>query len=1023
MKSRSWLESLFGNTMKRNSRRAIRSTRRLRLESLEDRTTPSGAASLTLAYGNLPLAFEANEGQAGALVDFLARGEGYMLSLASGAAVLDLRQESGHDQLSMQLVGSNPATAVFGQDELVTKTNYLIGSDPSQWHTNIANYGKVMYDEVYAGIDLVYYGTNQRQLEYDFIVAPGADPKNIALRFEGATEMHLDADGNLVLHTVGGDVVQHAPIAYQESDGVRHAVASHYVLQDDGQVGFEVGAYDASQTLTIDPILSYSTYLGGSGDDTAYGIAVDTAGNAYIVGRTDSTNFPTVNPLQPVMAGDPVATYDAFVSKLNAAGTALVYSTYLGGTQDEQGYGIAVDAGGNAYLTGYTTSGDYPTTANAFQGSANPNFQAMAFMTKLNSTGSALLYSSLLGSTTLNYASSTGQSIAVDGAGNAYVTGQADYDFPTTPGAFQTSGDFDAFVAKFDPSQAGTASLAYSTLLGGTGSDTGYGIAVDSTGNAYVTGSAGYADFPTTPGALQTTYGGSGWDDGDAFVTKLNATGSALIYSTFLGGSSSDYGWAVAVDSTGNAYVTGASSSANFPTTFGAAQPTKAGGMDAFVAKLNSTGSALAYSTFLGGSDYQRAYGIAVDASGSAYVTGHTTSTNFPTTANAVQPTKGGDDDAFVVKLNSAGSALAYSTYLGGSGVDYGFGIGVDSVGNAYVAGMAISGGFPTTPGAMQRSYGGGFDDTFVAKIDMTLSPFFSVSGFPSPRTAGVAGTFTVTARDVNGNVDTAYTGTVHFTSSDPQAVLPADYTFTAADQGVRTFSATLKTAGSQAIDATDTANATVTGTQWGITVNAAATSKLLVSGFPSSTTAGVAGNFIVTASDAYGNRTTGYRGSVSFTSNDAQAVLPRKYSFTAADAGQHTFSATLKTAGTRSITAKDSANASITGMQTGITVNPAAASKFVISAPATVTAGATFSLTLTVRDAYGNIATGYRGTVRFTSTDGTASLPANYTFTAADNGVHTFTGLVLRKKGKQKIIITDVLDSSLTATVTENVI
>ena len=552
MKSSSWLKSLSGRVTRRSARRV----RQLPVEVLEERIVLSASPNSAAAYGNLPLAFEVNEGQAAGQVDFLARGEGYMLSLTPGTAVLHLQQGAARDELQIQLVGANSAAVGVGQDELVTRTNYLIGSDPSQWHTNIANYGKVEYQNVYAGINLVYYGTNQGQLEYDFVVAPGADPGVIKLSIEGAQSIMLDAQGNLVLHTAGGDLMQHAPVIYQELDGQRQSVAGAFVLDGNNQFSFQIGTYDASLSLTIDPVLSYSTYLGGSDDDSGQAIAVDAAGNAYITGKTYSANFPTANPLQQVKGGDPVTTSDAFVAKLNAAGTALIYSTYLGGTSDEEGFGIAVDAGGNACVTGYTSSGNFATTANAFQGSANPYNSPMAFMAKLNPTGSALLYSSLLGSIT---GITGGNSIAVDGAGNAYVTGQtADTDFITTPGAFQETSltGNHAFVTKFDPSQAGVASLVYSTYLGGTyGWDYGNGIAVDSAGNAYVTGLTESADFPTTPGALQTAFGG-GADD--AFVTKLNAAGSALVYSTFLGGSLSDYAAGIAVDAAGTIYLTGA---------------------------------------------------------------------------------------------------------------------------------------------------------------------------------------------------------------------------------------------------------------------------------------------------------------------------------------------------------------------------------------------------------------------------------------------------------------------------------
>lgn len=1028
MKPSSWLKSLRHRLTVRDGRRAIRRSTRLRLESVEDRTVPSGSPALAV-YGNLPLAFEVNLGQTAPQVDFLARGDGYLLSLTPDAAVLHLEQGAAQDELQIQLVGANPSAPATGQDELITKTNYLIGSDPSQWHTNVANYGRVTYQNVYSGVDLVYYG-NQGKLEYDFVVAAGADSSAIRMSIQGAQSIALDAQGNLILHTSGGDVVQQAPVIYQEIDGVRQTVSGEFVLEGNTELGFRVGAYDHGRALVIDPVLSYSTYLGGSGNDRANAIAVDADGNAFITGETYSANFPTTSgaPQRPFGGAT-----DAFVAKLNATGTGLVYATYLGGTSDDGGNGIALDAAGNAYVTGYTSSANFPVSADAFQRTNSAGFYK-GFVAKLNSTGTALLYSTYLGG---SGGFDQGRGIAVDGSGNAYVTGTTSSgDFPTQnplqpahADGISPAGYSDAFVTKLNVT--GTA-LIYSTYLGGTSYDDGFGIAVDISGNAYVTGSAGtYTNnpslgqvaFPTTPGAYQQT-NATPQGSGLPFVTKLNAAGSALVYSTFLGGTTgyNDRAEGIAVDSDGKVYITGSTQAADFPTTLGAYQRTRGGLTDAFVSALNASGSALVYSTYLGGSNSDNGLGIAVSASGAAYVTGLTQSANFPT-SNAIQPGFGGGYDAFVTKLNATGTALGYSTFLGGSGGDSGQGIALDPAGNAYIAGNTASTNFPTTPGVVQPSATGTDDNAFVSRISATTTPTFAVSGFPSSTPAGVAGTFTVVARDANGNVLTGYTGTVHFTSSASQAVLPADYTFTAADGGTHSFSATLKTAGNHSITVTDIATATFTGTQAGITVKAGAASTLNVAGFPTPTTAGIARTFTVTARDAYGNTATGYTGTVRFTSSDLQAALPGNYTFTANDAAVHTFSATLKTAGSQSLTATDTLSASVTGFQSGIAINPAAASKFVISAPSSVSLGVAFSLTVKVVDTYGNVATGYTGTIRFTSSDSTATLPANYTFTAADNGVHTFTGLILRKKGKQTITITDTLNSSLTGSVTENVI
>jgi hypothetical protein len=687
----------------------------------------STQAQVSQAYGQLPLSFEANQGQTGSQVNFLSRGAGYGLFLTPTEAVMALNQGSGvrgqgsaEDVLRMQLVGANPPAQPVGLDQLPGVSNYLIGNDPSQWQTNIPNFARVEYQNVYPGINLVYYG-NQRQLEYDFVVAPGADPNNIRMAIAGAQNVTLDAQGNLVLRTSGGAVVEQAPVLYQTVNGTRHEVAGRYVLLpgDDSpsnphQVGFQVGAYDPTKPLVIDPLFSlvYSTYLGDGA--FAYGIAVDSAGNAYVTGTTWSDHFPTVNPIQGKNVTGGLADYgDVFVTKLNAAGSALVYSTYLGGSGSDVGWGIAVDSAGNASVSGYTDSSNFPT-AHAFQSALRGNSDA--FVAKLNAAGSGLIYSTYLGGSSVESSSSGVEAggIAVDAAGNTYVTDTTQSaDFPTTAGAFQTvfAGASDAFVVKFNP----TGSVVYSTYLGGAGSEESFAIAVDTSGNAYVTGWTNSTNFPTTPGAFQTT------GQYAAFVTKLNPTGSALVYSTYLGSNALGYG--IAVDGSGNAYVRGLTYFANFPTV-NAFQSALRGKSDAFVSKLNAAGSSLLYSTFLGGSGYDgadnaREGGIAVDGSGNAYVTGWTDSTDFPT-KNAFQPTfGGGPQDAFVARIDTtqAGNAsLIYSSFLGGYGYDVGEAIAVDTAGNAYVAGWTNANNFPTTKGAYDTK-GKGYD-AFVTKID-----------------------------------------------------------------------------------------------------------------------------------------------------------------------------------------------------------------------------------------------------------------------------------------------------------------
>ncbi len=673
-------------------------------------------ARVNAAYGKLPISFEANRGQTDSRVDFLSRGSNYSLFLTSTEAVAVLRNGTSGDSsvLRMELVGGNPRPSVEGQEPRSGRSNYFIGNDPAQWHTGVPSFARVKYGDVWPGIDLVYHGS-QRQLEYDFIVAPHADPEPIRLSFQGTREMRVDGNGDLVLQLSGGELRNRKPVAYQEIDGVKSIVSASYVIDSGNTVAFRLGAYDPAVALVIDPTVVYSTYLGGSGYDNAFGIAVDAAGNAYVTGFTRSTDFPTTaGAFQTTNPG-----VIAFVTKLNPAGSGLVYSTYLGGGTADA---ITVDAAGNAYVAGRTDSTDFPTTAGAFQ---TTNAGITAFVTKLNPAGSGLLYSTYLGGSGDDSASG----IAVDAAGNAYVTGfTLSTDFPTTAGAFQTvnpggvSG-VSAFVTKLNPAGSG---LLYSTYLGGSSTQSGLtqsgnGIALGAAGNAYVTGYTVSTNFPTTAGAFQTTFAGGDGYLGDAFVTKLNPAGSGLLYSTYLGGSGADSASGIAVDAAGNAYVTGTTHSTDFPITAGAFQATNHGGpRDAFVTKLNPAGSGLLYSTYLGGSRDDGARGIAVDAAGNAYVTGPTSATDFPTTAGASQTTFAGGDgylgDAFVTKFNPAGSGLLYSTYLGGSVGEVSSGIAIDAAGNAYVTGETPSTNFPTTDGAFQTTYAG-VVDVFVTKL------------------------------------------------------------------------------------------------------------------------------------------------------------------------------------------------------------------------------------------------------------------------------------------------------------------
>ncbi|HJT23468.1 MAG TPA: SBBP repeat-containing protein, partial [bacterium] len=628
----------------------------------------------------------------------------------------------------MRLEGADPKAAWSGMDRMEGRANYFIGKDPAKWRTNVPMYGKVTAKNVYPGIDMVYYG-NQRHLEYDFVVAPGADPKLIHMAYEGPQGARVDGEGNLVMGGRDGKILFRAPLIYQKTADGKRRILGRYVLRDGRNIGFEVASYDAKRPLVIDPVLDYSTYLGGSGDDEAYAIAVDSGGNAYVTGKTASTNFPTTSGVfQPAYGGSP---QDAFVAKINPTGTGLVYATYLGGTTGDQGNGIAVDSSGNVYLTGFTAGGGFPTTSGAYQtvyGGGTHN----VFVTKLASTGASLLFSTYLGGN----GNDVGRGIAADSSGNVYLSGDTtSTNFPTV-GAYQTAlaGVTNVFVTKMASTGA---SLLYSTYLGGNGSELGPGLALDSSNNIYVVGNTSSTNFPTTSGALQTTLKGTT----NGFVSKINpaSTGTAsLVYSTYLGGTGSDKANKVAVDSSGNAYVVGSTTSTNFPTTAGAYQTTYSGTNKAFIAKLAALGNSLVYSTYLGGSGADFGNRIAINGNGYAYIAGYTNSTNFPTTSGAYQTTlvSGATDNVFVTALNPAGNGLLYSSYLGGGTDDQGDGVAVDTAGSVYVTGLTGSTNFPTTLGAYQTA-NAGTTDIFVAKFDVsdfyTMTPTSTPTNTPTP--------------------------------------------------------------------------------------------------------------------------------------------------------------------------------------------------------------------------------------------------------------------------------------------------
>ncbi len=740
--------------------------------------------SAAATYNKAPLSFEANHGQADARVKFLTRGVGYELHLTSTQAVLQLQKKTNQkkgrelrahgnlqpsarrDVVKMTLMGARSDTRVAGEEVLPGKVNYLLGSDPRAWRTDIATYGKVRYDNIYDGIDLVYHG-NQRRLEYDFEVAPGADPDVIRLGFEGVKRFELDSvTGDLVMRLSGGALIrQHKPILYQEEQGKRRPIAGQFVIRARDQVGFDVGAYDKTLPLIIDPVLVYANYFGGAGQETTAGIAVDPLGSVYVTGSfSTSPGFPvTPNAFQKTQ-NNANGNGEVFITKFTADGAGMVYSTLLGGSSSDVSTGLGIDTAGNAYVVGWTSSADFPVR-NAFQSTLRgfPN----AFVTKLNATGSDLLYSTFFGGTS-NF--DFGTDIAVDSSGNAYITGDTtSINFPVTPGALRTThirlqtftGDRDGFVAKFNTNLSGAASLVYSTFCD-VRAPFSNSVDIDVAGNAYVSG--------------------------DARVQKLNSSGSALLYSFTLPDATANIAIGhhttdIAVDSSGQAYVTGFTDSKGFQIVNGF-QPAFDGGVyDGFLAKLNASGTALLYSTYLGGQDVDVAFALEVDAAGHAYLVGYAASVDFPV-RDAFQTIKlGGGSDIFVARIdtNSSGSnSLIFSTYYGATNHDeMAAGVALDPEGNIYVTGFpfraTVQGIIHTGKSSIGAIVPGDTSDLdpFILKISNTSPSIirFSAEHLPASESAG---SFEVT---VVRSGDTSAAAKVDFETLDGSALGRSDYT------------------------------------------------------------------------------------------------------------------------------------------------------------------------------------------------------------------------------------------------------
>jgi hypothetical protein len=739
------------------------------------------------AYAQLPMGFEENRGQAAHDVKFVSHGSGYAFSLAPQEidiavlrrramtaspihraaalrALREARKAMKTTVIRMQLEGANPMPVIAANEPLPGKSNYFVGSDRDKWVTDVPSYGRVKYSGIYPGVDVEFYG-NQRQLEYDFTVAPGADPKAITLKIDGAQELTIDSHGDLILHTPDGDAKFQKPVVYQMFGAERHEVAANYDLASRNRVTFAVAKYDRSLPLVIDPLLTYSTFLGGSGDESGLGIAVDASGDAFITGSTTSTDFPTVaatafQATSPVLHNLPPDTGCAFITELNPAGAQQLYSSYLCGTSGmDSAFAVALDPNGKVYVAGATFSIDFPTTASALiQSPLATNPRGTGFVTKIDPTltgAASLLYSSYVGGTNgTSTLPDIANAVAADASGSAYIGGQTfsspgaagSGGFAVTIGGLQqtpqnTFGT--GFLTRIDTTKSGGASLAYSTYLGGDGAnqanflgfgDAVFGVAVDTSNNAYlsgVTASTG-TSFPTM-NAFQGSAVAANMDGG-AFVTRIDtkANAASLIYSTYLEGSEFDTALAIALGPNNVAYVTGSTNSLDFHTTTGAFQTTGALSGVAFITLVDTTmsgNSSLAYSTFFGGTGSDTGFGIQADANGNAYVVGVTQSLHFPITPFVLPsslPNPNGSP--FIVKLSPKGNGTAdriYASYFGGTGdgadPDQGFAIAVDSKGSAYITGVTVSPDMPPTASAFQTSRNGP-SDAFVAKLPLLLS-------------------------------------------------------------------------------------------------------------------------------------------------------------------------------------------------------------------------------------------------------------------------------------------------------------
>jgi uncharacterized protein (TIGR03437 family) len=708
------------------------------------------ALLVPLSLYSLPVHFEPNQGQAAAGVLYVARSVRQIAQFtAAGPDFSGIRMSlEGSRRLAAELISPLPG-----------RSNYLMGRDPARWRTGVPNFAGLRYRNVYPGVDLVFRsagdlvtGVLRRPkstgdkitgatlaLEYDFTVAPGGDPRAIRIRFRGADRVALKGD-ELVVRRGAAELRHGRPVVYQEVAGARRWIAARYRLQG-GVVWFELGPYDHTRKLVIDPVLTYATYLGGSGTDSATAVAVDSSGNAILAGTTDSTDF---TPSQRLAGAGGSGFTAAFVAKLNPTGSSFLFTELITVASDISVTGVALDSNNNILLTGSVAeSGTFITTTGSYQ-TAN----ATGFVIKFGPNGGVPIFSSVF--------AANPAALALDPQGNIYVTGSAGANFQTTSGAAHPANGGgicqdpvtgilgacpDAFVLKIG---ADGSKAVYATFLGGSGADAGRGIAVDAKGQAYITGDTASTDFPVTPGAAQSTFAGQPVEDGitltwygDAFVAQLDAAGDSFLYATYLGGSAPNIGYGIAVDGKGNAYVAGSTQSADFPTTAGVFQPKYAGGTpfddgadpdpdgDAFIAKYGPSG-ALLWATYLGGSSRDEAVAIALDSAANVYVAGSTESADFPMTAGAIPHCRSGGP--FVAELDTNGANLLHSTGTSGMGYDQAWAMALDNSGGVYLAGDTSSQVFFATGGAAQTSYGGGDSDAFLARIDLSAQPTLFVA-------------------------------------------------------------------------------------------------------------------------------------------------------------------------------------------------------------------------------------------------------------------------------------------------------